>query len=56
MNLDLRKLISVTTDGALARVGRINGFVSLLECHSRDNGISVKIFLYYEPESKVGDI
>lgn len=47
MNLYLSKLISVTPDGAAALVGRINSFVSLLECHLRDNnGInnSVKYF------------
>lgn len=46
MNLYLCKLISVTPDGAAALVGRINSFVSLLECHLRDNGInnSVKYF------------
>lgn len=47
MNLYLSKLISVTPDGAAALVGRINSFVSLLECHLRDNnGInnSIKYF------------
>ena len=46
-NLDLRKLISVTTDGAPVVVGRINGFISILESHFRDNGINHSLLNFH---------
>ena len=47
INLDLRKLISVMTNGAPAMVDRINGFVSLLECHFRDDGINRSLLKFH---------
>ena len=33
MNVDLRKLVSVTTDGAPAMTGKVKGFTTLLKNH-----------------------
>ena len=40
MNLDLNRLVSVTTDGAPTMIGCKNGFVSLLDKHLKDNAIN----------------
>ena len=33
MNVDLRKLVSVTTDGAPVMTGNVKGFTTLLKIH-----------------------
>lgn len=47
MNLDICKLIFVTTIGAPAMEGRIKGFVSLLVCHLRNNGINHSLLKFH---------
>ena len=47
MKLDLRKLISVTTDGAPAMVGSNKGFVNLLHKHMKDNGIDHDLLKFH---------
>lgn len=43
MNLDISKLIGITTDGAPAMVGNKKGFVSLLQEHLENFGIPQKL-------------
>ena len=43
MSLDLSKLVSITTDGALAMIGRNKGAFALLQKHLEDLGRNDKI-------------
>ena len=47
MNLDLRKLISVSTNGPPSVVGRINGFISLLKWYLSDDGINHSLIKFH---------
>jgi hypothetical protein len=42
-DLDMKKLASVTTDGALAMIGGKSGFVSLLKQHLNENGLKTML-------------
>ena len=46
MSLDLSKLVSVTTDGAPAMIGRNKGAVALLQKHLEDSDAMTKLQMY----------
>ena len=46
MSLDLSKLVSVTTDGAPAMIGRNKGAVALLQKHLEDSDAMTKLQRY----------